>query len=167
MNIRSMLLAGLMAGVFVTGCANTERDARKQVVEYFHGSGGAGGKMVRSWKGEKRRDYITAKRAICHLDGSWKFYDESLDIVDLGDYEYFARYSVMFQKEEVIFERTETSYFCGDTSWDAVPLTVEHTKTDLSSESGEQLEYETLWNGDFDAFDERYRTHSKKSISPH
>lgn len=137
--------------VAISAACNQKNDTRKAALEFFMGSNNKGGYMISSWADKKKDDIIRYRRIVLGLDESWQYWSEDIDIYDLGNYEYFIRYSVIFRndKSREIFTREESFYSIGHEYWEPVRLMSYDFNVNLDSKKLKQREIKALWKGDF------------------
>ena len=102
-------------------------------------------------------------KAIHHLDDDWHYFDETVDAVPVGGYEYFIRYTLRLKRgnTDEYYEKEESYLSTRSEGWDPVPLR-SSTRT-LNARTGEHKALETLllWRCDFDSFLEEHGVQCK------
>src|SRR5688572_26835107 len=86
----------LLFSIPLLSCSRQGPDTYAAAREYFYGVEGKPGHLVSSWKGVYRSERLILARAGFGLSEDWQYLDEGLDVKELGNHEYFFRYSIRF-----------------------------------------------------------------------
>jgi hypothetical protein len=146
------LVLALSTSLF--GCREQEPDTYAAAREYFFGVDGGPGHLVSSWTGAYRSKRLDLARAGYGLSEEWQYLNEDLEVKNLGNHEYFFRYSIIFRHPVTgaAAIREESYYSIGDELWEPVPLTVRTYTISANGRAEGAAVTEALWRCDFDGY---------------
>lgn len=132
----------------IPGCDRYElvSESRQAAVSYFYGENAHHGYMLFTWEDAEREAKTRQKRNSLGLDEDWVYWDEQINVISLGDLDYYINYSVSFKNSKTgeIFTREEKYFSVDENDWEPIPLMHEYFKTDPVSGTAENIRTETF-----------------------
>ncbi len=138
--------------ILFVNCNSVKNKSEKAALSYFYGFfENDGGYLISSHSGKDKGEKIASKKAYLGLNNNWSFYDEKINLIHLGNYEYFIRYECIFKRSKPEqFCTIEESFFSDpETSYDPVPLKKLVNIYSIENEERKEVKRQTLWEGDF------------------
>lgn len=138
----------LSALLLLAGCGQLEleSDGRQAAVRYFYGEKAHDGYMLFTWKDAEREAKTRQKRHTLGLDDDWEYWDEQIDVISLGDLDYFISYALTFKnrRTDQLFIREEKFFSADEKNWQPILLMQEYFRSDPHSGKIESLRVETF-----------------------